>query len=41
MGEDPVVLGNDPEGPSLAVLPPPRALDRHPAAGVLGTSPPS
>lgn len=39
MGNDLVVLDNDPELLSLAVLPPPAALDRHPAAVYLASLP--
>jgi integrase len=39
MGKDLVVLDNDPELLSLAVLPPPKALDRNPAAVYLASLP--
>lgn len=39
MGNDLVVLDNDPELLSLAVLPPPKALDRNPAAVYLASLP--
>ena len=39
MQKDLVLLENDPEGLSLAVLPPPKALDRNPAAVYLASLP--
>jgi len=37
MGNDLVLIEGDPEALSLAVLPPPKALDRNPAAVYLAS----